>query len=512
LLFLDHVGGGIHRLVPDDRTRHNPDFPTRLSKTGLDAPGVYPYSVKASPWHDGATAERVVAIPGTESVRLDGNRPLFPKDAVLAKTLSLGGRKVETQVLHFDGKDWQAYTYAWDEEQKDATLVGPRGAERTIGGQRWTYLPRATCMGCHGVSWVRHLQGFNEAQLGESAKRLRALRILPEKGFVGGGPDDPRALDDAARAYLHVNCAVCHRPGGGGTSTMDLRAHKAPKDLNALNVRPSFGDFGIKDAYLVAGGDPSRSTLYYRMAKTGHGRMPYVGSSVVDREGLELIARWIESLPPAPGEKSKEPGLESTSGALALVRAIDAGRAPEPDLLDRAMKAPDAIRGLFERFVPPERRPKRLGPKPDPTEVLALKGDPERGRALFFESASLPCRNCHIVGGRGENYGPDLSKIGAKSTRAALLETILQPSKQIDPQFATWAVQADDGAVHTGLLVEKTDQVVVLKDAARKEVRLKASSVARMLAQQTSAMPEFLLQDLTAAEAADLLDFLASLK
>jgi putative heme-binding domain-containing protein len=176
------------------------------------------------------------------------------------------------------------------------------------------------------------------------------------------------------------------------------------------------------------------------------------------------------------------------------------------------MRAPDPVRGLFERFVPPEKRPKRLGPKPDPAEVLALKGDPDRGRGLFFESASLQCRNCHIVGGRGENYGPDLSKIGAKFTRAALLETILQPSKQIDPQFATWAVQAEDGAVHTGLLIEKTDQVVVLKDAARKEVRLKASSVARMLAQQTSAMPEFLLQDLTPAEAADLLDFLASLK
>jgi putative heme-binding domain-containing protein len=176
------------------------------------------------------------------------------------------------------------------------------------------------------------------------------------------------------------------------------------------------------------------------------------------------------------------------------------------------MRAPDVVRGLFERFVPPERRPKRLGPKPDPAEILAQKGDPERGRGLFFESASLQCRNCHIVGGRGENYGPDLSKVGAKHPRAALLETILQPSKQIDPPFATWVVQAEDGAVYTGLLLQKNDETVVLKDAGRKEIRLRAASVARMAAQQTSAMPEFLLQDLTASEAADLLEFLASLK
>ncbi len=523
LLFLDHVGGGIHRLVPDDRIRHNPDFPTRLSRTGLAAPGVYPYAVRAEPWADGATAERAVAVPGDATLRLEGSKPVFPKDSALAKTLSLDGRKVETQVLHFDGKDWQAYTYAWSEDQSDATLVGPRGEERTVGGRRWTFHARATCMGCHGVSWVRHLQGFNEAQLGEGAKRLRELRILPEKGFLGGGPDDPKALVDPrdekaplearARAYLHANCAVCHRPGGGGTSTMDLRAHKPVQDLKALNVRPSFGDFGIKDAYLLAGGDPARSTVYYRMAKTGHGRMPYIGSSVVDREGLELVARWIETLPPAPGAKAGEAGLETTSGALNLVRAIDAGRAfPEPELLDRALRAPETVRGLLERFVPPEKRPKRLGPKADPAEILALHGDPARGERLFFESASLQCRNCHMVGGRGESYGPELSKIGAKYPRAALLETILEPSKQVDPKFATWAVQTEDGAVHTGLLLEKTDQAVVIKDAARKEVRLRPSSVARMAAQKTSAMPEFLVQDLSAAEAADLLDFLASLK
>lgn len=314
---------------------------------------------------------------------------------------------------------------------------------------------------------------------------------------------------------------------------MDLRRDPPPGDLHAVGVRPALGTFGIADAYIVAGGDPSRSTLYYRMAKSGHGRMPYVGSSLIDREGLALVAAWIESLPPSPdasggraaerdllrrlraGEAVAGQLLSTSSGALDLVRALDEGGLPEPvraDVLDRAMRAPETQRGLFERFVPPELRPKRLGTKPDPAGILAVPGDAGRGRRLFFESTGLQCRNCHEVEGRGENYGPDLSKIGAKYGRAALLETILSPSKQIDPKYATWTVQGADGAVHTGLLLEQGDRGLLLKDASRKEIRIPAASLLRMKAQETSAMPEFLLQDLRAEEASDLLEFLAGLR
>jgi putative heme-binding domain-containing protein len=569
LLFLDHAAGGIHRLVPNDQGRHNPDFPRKLSGTGLfasaaeekPAPGVYSYSIAAQPWADHAGADRFMGLPGTETIRADKGFKAFPKDMVLAKTLSLemergkpaSRRRIETQVLHFDGRDWQPYTYAWDEAQADATLVEARGAERLFtvadpeapGGkreQRWTFHARATCAGCHIVSWPRYLQGFNDLQLGPQVERFRRLGILPARPSLLGGPEETtpvrnpydRGEDLAlrARSYLHVNCAVCHRPGGGGTSQMDLRRDKPPQNTHALGVRPALGDFGIADAYIVAGGDPSRSTLFYRMAKSGHGRMPYVGSAVVDREGLELVARWIESLPAPPaspvraaerellrrlkaGEPAAERLLASTSGALDVVRALDAGELPEGarrEVLERAMKAPDAVRGLFERFVPPERRPKRLGQKPDPALILAAKGDAGRGRRLFFESTGLQCRNCHELEGRGESYGPDLSKIGQKSGRAALLESILSPSKQVDPRFATWAVRTADGAVHTGLLLEKTDRVVVLKDAQRREIRIPAGSVAQMKAQETSAMPEFLIQDLAAEEAADLLEFLAGLR
>ena len=452
-----------------------------------------------------------------------------PKDMVLAKTLSLENRKVETQILHFDGRDWQGYTYAWDDDQKDAVLVPPGGAEKTVAGRPWSFPARAACAGCHTVSWARYLAAFNDPQIvRRDLDRFRALGLI-KGGEIAGAPGETARLVDPrdasadlgarARSYLHVNCAICHRPGGGTSSMLDLRRDRALKETFALDVRPALGAFGLADPSIIAGGDPTRSVLFYRMAKMGHGRMPHVGSKVVDEEGLALIGRWIESL--APGKDPGSPAaadvarlLSSTSGALWLMRAVDGGRLPAEsrrEAIRQAMAhAEDAVRGLFERFVPEDQRPRRLGTKIDPRTILALRGDAERGQRLFFDSTSLQCRTCHTVGGRGESYGPDLSRIASKLTREKILESILEPSKEIDPKYAGVMVRTEQGAVYTGLLVEKTDEVVVLRDAQKAEIRIRKASVQQMAVQKTSIMPEFLLQSLTAPEAADLLEFLSS--
>ena len=77
----------------------------------------------------------------------------FPKDAVLIRTLSLGSQRVETQILHFEGADWRAYTYAWRDDQTDADLVPAEGAEKEVrNGARtrlWQFNSRSQCMSCH---------------------------------------------------------------------------------------------------------------------------------------------------------------------------------------------------------------------------------------------------------------------------------------------------------------------------------------------------------------------------
>jgi putative heme-binding domain-containing protein len=131
---------------------------------------------------------------------------------------------------------------------------------------------------------------------------------------------------------------------------------------------------------------------------------------------------------------------------------------------------------------------------------------------LFFKAGALQCVNCHRIAGTGSTLGPDLSEIGKKYTRVQILESILEPSKSIEPKYVAYLVETSDGKVHTGLLAEKNDREVVLRTVGDKEVRIPAGKVETMVPQSKSIMPELLLRDLTAEQAADLLEFLASLK
>jgi hypothetical protein len=109
-------------------------------KDHTPASGVIPFQVNSRQWQDGATAEHWVAFPGVSAAALHttgkpipGNvdwhnfRMHFPKDAVLVRSLSVGRRRVETQLLHFDGIDWHPYSFAWRDDQSDADLVPADG-------------------------------------------------------------------------------------------------------------------------------------------------------------------------------------------------------------------------------------------------------------------------------------------------------------------------------------------------------------------------------------------------
>jgi putative heme-binding domain-containing protein len=546
LLMVDYEGGGLFRLAPNDAGARNADFPKTLSKTGIfssvetqaPSPGVLPFGVHAAAWCDGAAGERWIGIPGTETIQLiDKNQQwpkesVWPKDSVVAKTLSLEKRKLETQVLHFDGQSWNGYSYVWNEAQSDATLAPAEGAEIDLGGGRkWKILARTTCMACHNP-WPGYALTINGAQL--EASRLKAFQeiaILPKqipmpKPLVD--PYDERApLDDRARSYLAVNCGHCHRFGGGGAAKI-LLTHDLPFAEMKVDVRPTLGMFELNDPYIVAGGDPSRSALLFRVSKLGQGRMPHVGSEVVDEAGVRLLRRWIAQLPEAPIESAAQAAraadrsalsrndlgrlLSTPTGALDLRAALDEMEEPaRKDAIKRALEQPPGlVRDLFEAYEPPSQRRERLGLSIRPEKILGLKGDVARGRALFA-NPSLQCAKCHRVEAGKETVGPELSKIGAKYNRAQLLESILEPSKTIDPKYFASILKLKSGDVLSGIVVSTTDKEYVLRDAD-KETRIPLEAVERRAQQVNSLMPEGLLQHLTAQEAADLLSFLESLR
>lgn len=590
LLIVDYAGT-IHRLIPNRHTDDDASFPTRLTETGLfssvvgeiPAPGVIPYEIRLEPWMDGATAQRYAAIPGTDVIRPGNDALSFPQDSVLAKTISLPVvdsdspaemRRLETQVFHYDGRRWNGYTYIWNDEQTDAVLADAAGLERTFfvrdsdstsepRQQTWHFAGRTECLVCHNPR-AGNVLGFDQRQLtknvdhqGNSVNQLELLRqvgVLAE--FSGKQPsslcidgDATATLYDRARSYLHVNCAHCHRNGGGGTATLEIQLERPLERTGTLDEHPTQGTFGIYDSRIIAPGDPYRSVLYYRMLKLEKGRMPHLGSSVVDSQGTRLIHNWIKQLPrDSQAEKplatdemrrtqrEKLAGLSNSSGpenrtdveeciaqllstpsgALLLLTAMQDKRladAYKEIAISAATSHPNsAVSGLFETFVPENQRTQRLGTAVNPESILAAAGNADRGRALFFQADGMQCKTCHRVGEIGGEIGPSLDKISSKYDRYKMLESILDPSKFMEPSYVPYLAETTEGQVHTGLLIKRDDREVILRLADGKDVHLRPGDIGRLTPQQISLMPELLLRDLTIQDAADLLAYLSSLR
>lgn len=594
LLVLDHVAGTIHRLVPNPQEDTSRSFPRKLSESGLfanaeqlsPAAGVLAYSINSEPWADHAVAERLVAVPNEASINAAGATYTFPKDSVLVKTLSidmkagdaLSRRRIETQLLHFDGTDWMPYTYQWNAEQTDATLVDANGAEQELeisdsaatGGKRhqvWRFAGRAECQRCHN-KWSGPALAFNTPQLNRQhvydqtmASQIDTLAhigllekaVTTDKRAQLADPKDTVVdLSARARSYLQVNCAHCHRKHAGGAVLSQMHYDLPLEQTNMLDTRPSQGTFGIHGAEVIASGDPFRSVLLYRMAKLGGGRMPHIGSTHVDAEGVALLQSWIEQLPVdaagkdpshlAASHSSAIAGrrqfmarlkttpaanvaaqaelvdglLTTTSGALQLLRAMDTEQLPEAAAALAVQRGArhelGTVRDLFERFLPPDQRVQRLGTAVQPQTILALKGEIEDGRKLFFETAGVSCRNCHRIQEIGKQVGPDLTSIGKSRTREQLLESLLEPSKRMEPKYVTHLVETSDGRLFAGLLIEKTDQQITLLDAKGEQVRIPQADVEQLVSQRQSLMPDLLFRDMTAQQVADLVAYLASLK
>ena len=569
IYFLDHDVGTIHTLERNDVSAQNADFPTRLSQTGLftegashqPAPGVLPFAINARQWQDGATAEHWVAFAGDSFATLyEKAKPIpgmvnwhnfrlhFPENAALARTISLAGRRLETQLLHYDGLDWQPYTYAWRPDQSDADLVPADGGELefTIDKQKhiWPLQSRTQCRLCHS-SWSEYALGFQPEQLNRPGadgrnqlvtfselgliRRVapddKALPAFDEKSatqerMLANPLDESQPLELRARSYLHANCGHCHAFGGGGAVELLLQFPTTVEKMRALGVPPARGNFSLPGACIIKPGEPLASTLYFRMAKFGKDRMPHLGSEHIDEAGLKLIEQWIASLDasaakgnPAAVDGPPASVLSDPQAALLAARRLGRGEL-KPDQRESFLTAAAAlpaspVRDLFEGYFPVDDQNKKLGSSPRPRAILSLAGDRNRGETLFWSSA-VNCGSCHKIGDRGAAVGPDLSSIGKQRSREDLLESLLEPSRRIEPKFAAYIARAVDGRIVTGLVVKRDESQVVLRDAQNKEIALSSAEVEQLQPSRRSLMPDNQMAGLTAQQAADLLAYLTT--
>jgi uncharacterized repeat protein (TIGR03806 family) len=321
-LYVVHYGGTLHRLAAG--TAGGGTVATQLSGTGCvlpgdatrPAPGLIPYAPNAPFWSDGAVKERFLALPNGTTMRAVADGDLeFPNGTVLVKNFRLGSRWVETRLFmrHTDG-EWAGYTYEWNAQGTDATrVIG--GKTASVGGQDWVFPSEAQCLACHteaaGRSLGPELAQLNGAltypQTGRTANQVVTLNaigmfspaVTTAPSALPSMPDPSGAsgsLNDRARAYLHTNCAQCHRPNGGTPTDLDLRYTTPLAGTNACDRAPQAGELGIANARIIAPGDAARSVLIARANRRDALQMPPLASTRVDTAGVSLLSSWIDSL------------------------------------------------------------------------------------------------------------------------------------------------------------------------------------------------------------------------
>jgi putative heme-binding domain-containing protein len=519
----------IYRLSKNPAIGKPSQFPRKLSETGLftdtsaqtPAAGVLPFEIAEPMWQDGASASRFVALPEGKSIKTttSGNpaKPNYnvewPAESVLARTITLK-KKIETQVLHFDGETWNGYSYRWNDKGTDADLVSADGDEFTIDKQPWRIHGRAECARCHN-NWSGFAIGFQPDQLtsigGRKTSEASELFDGPFferlKNRLVSSHDDKVELESRARAWLHTNCAHCHRRHGGGSVQLMVNADLPTEETLMLNEKPVRGDLGLADARVLSPGKPEQSVLLARIARSGNGHMPMIGAREVDPHGFRLLWDWI-----AGEATSRRPSkVESPSEALLRANAIAKNEAKFDPAL--AKHPNPEIACYFERFLPHDQRVKTLVMNFDAKKLLAVKGDAKRGAELVSMTGKMAaCLACHIVNGTGRDFGPDLSKVGARLSREQILESLHQPSKTIVKGYETWMLTLKDGSVQTGFVVNPGDTAVTLKLPTGQPQTFERTQIRSQKVESLSLMPEGLLQAMTEQEAADVIAYLAGLK
>jgi putative heme-binding domain-containing protein len=228
----------------------------------------------------------------------------------------------------------------------------------------------------------------------------------------------------------------------------------------------------------------------------------------------ELLSTWQGDADPTPlfnaflAEKNGPAVLATALESRKLssdvakigVRAARSTAREEPALIDTLSKAGDLKSGV--QTLTPEQMQQML------VDVQKL-GKAERGEALFRRN-DLACFRCHAIGGAGGLVGPDLVSIGASAQVDYLIDSLLQPTKQVKENYHSLVVVTDDGKVHTGIKVGQNDKELVLRGADDKTFAIALDAIEEQ-ANGGSLMPVGLTDTLTRSELLDLVRFLSEL-
>ncbi|MEM7781400.1 MAG: SO2930 family diheme c-type cytochrome [Pseudomonadota bacterium] len=295
------------------------------------APGVIPYELNTPLWSDGADKLRYIYVPDGAEIRANGEGLLrFPIGSAIIKTFAFeegeDQRYIETRLLLHRADGWIALPYRWNEEQTEArlALAGARIPLTTPAGDAISYrIPNKNqCKSCHSkdgevvpigprsrnlsVDWLENVHASGQLDLVPEGSGSLPVWSEGPADFSEMSFADKNAL---SRAYLDVNCAHCHQPGGGASNSgLDLRWEQADPFAIGVGKPPVAAGRGAGGLLVsIEPGDPDASILVHRMNSNEPGvAMPELGRSTIDTRAVALMRDWISDMPAETSEGVSE--------------------------------------------------------------------------------------------------------------------------------------------------------------------------------------------------------------
>ncbi len=220
--------------------------------------------------------------------------------------------------------------------------------------------------------------------------------------------------------------------------------------------------------------------------------------------GARLLDAW--RLVPADVRGEALSWFRPADRQEALLDAVEQSRVSPGELaldLKRALLANPALAVRARRLVgdgPSADRRKVIAAY---VEVLERRGDAARGREVFRKS----CATCHRSEGEGREIGPDLASVKQRSPEE-LLVAILDPNREVNPQFLAVKIRTTGGDVIDGVIAAESAASLTLKRAEGDPVTLLRSTIEKLAPTSLSLMPEGLEKAVDVGQMADLVEYI----